>query len=329
MIELGSSKEFSLALVNAALLALWPVLPGLLLAYVRQSAAARHTPPKFSLRNSEMLELDRAIWLYRKVCSRLRTIKTENAPKSFWRGIFARKTEVAHDDADEIEDLRAHAQLLRESIVRLQQRPLQRLRSWAHLISSKAALGRALAAYAVAFVLLLVVFHIPEQSAWADDLTTGVRSVLTWYPFDERLFYANAVAAGFAAAAAPVFYLLRWAGLRQEYVCEFCAFNDLAHRDPRETLGQADEADQASAPTADCAEACADNAWCAVLGLQSSATMDEVKEAYKRLIKQNHPDRVHGMSPAFRKLAEAETQKLNAALRQALLAVPRIGATTK
>ena len=50
--------------------------------------------------------------------------------------------------------------------------------------------------------------------------------------------------------------------------------------------------------------------------------MREVKEAYKVLIKQNHPDRVHDMSPAFKTLAEAETKKLNAAYRQALLCVP-------
>jgi hypothetical protein len=38
------------------------------------------------------------------------------------------------------------------------------------------------------------------------------------------------------------------------------------------------------------------------------------------LIKQNHPDRVQGMSQAFKKLAEFETKKLNAAYRQALSA---------
>ena len=47
-----------------------------------------------------------------------------------------------------------------------------------------------------------------------------------------------------------------------------------------------------------------------------------IKDAYKALIKQSHPDRVQGMSPIFRKLAEAETKKLNAAYRHALLAVP-------
>ena len=54
-------------------------------------------------------------------------------------------------------------------------------------------------------------------------------------------------------------------------------------------------------------------AWFSVLGLSPSASINEVKQAYKRQIKENHPDRVADMSPSFRRLAEAETKKLNAA----------------
>ena len=177
---------------------------------------------------------------------------------------------------------------MRETIARLRRRPLQRLRSWAHLISSKSALGRALAAHVVGFVLLLIAFHVPEQPAWADELTTGVRNVLTWYPIDERFFYANAVAAGFAAAAAPVFYLVRWAGLHREYGCEFCAFKELARSDPatshRSTASRPGRSGRLAAGGFE--EISADLTWFAVLGLSSSATIEEVKEAYKRLIKQ-------------------------------------------
>jgi DnaJ domain len=216
---------------------------------------------------------------------------------------------------------------LRETIARLKRRPLQRLRSWVHLVSSKSALGRALAAYIAGFALLLVALHGSDQSAWADGLTTETRIALAWYPFDERFFYANAVAAGFAAAAAPLFYLTRWFGLRWEYGCEYCAFKELARSDPDQPIDpiDANEVDGDSASSADTTGICADIAWFAVLGLSSSATIEEVKEAYKRLVKQNHPDRVHGMSQAFRKLAEAETKRLNAAFRQALVAVSRTG----
>ena len=152
MVEPGSGEVFSLALVNAVLLALWPVLPGLLLAYLRQSSAARQVRPEFSLRKFEALELDRAMRLYGGICDRLSAIKNQSGrPNGFWRGILARGPQFDHGDADEFEDLIAHAELLRETIARLKRRPLQRLRSWAHLISSKSALGRALAAHVVGF----------------------------------------------------------------------------------------------------------------------------------------------------------------------------------
>lgn len=330
MVEPGNSGEFSLALVNAALLALWPVLPGLLLGYARQALAARYIRPQFALRKSETLELDRAVQLYEKVCRRLKSLENENeGSPGFWQGFFHRKARIDRND-DEVEDLQAHAQLLRETIVGLKRRPLKRLRSWAHLISSKSALGRGVAAYVIGFVLLLVVFHGPEQPAWADELATGANNVLAWYPFDERIFYANAVAAGFAAAALPLFYLARWIGLRREYGCEFCTFRQLARSDPGQPIDQIhiDEADEDIAHSADATEIGADRAWFTVLGLSSTATIEEVKEAYKRLVKQNHPDRVYGMSPALRELAETETKRLNAAFRQALISLSQAGIAT-
>jgi hypothetical protein len=322
MVEPGSSEEISLALINAALLLLWPVLPGLLIGYARQALAARQIRPQFALRKSETLELDRAVQLYEKVCRRLKSLEKDNEGSSgFWQGLFHRERWGDRND-DEIDNLQAHAQLLRETIVRLKRRPLKRLTSWVHLISSKSALGRSVAAYVAGFVLLVVVFHGPEQPAWADELTTGANIVLAWYPFDERIFYANAVATGFAAAALPLFYLARWIGLRREYGCEFCWFKELARCDPAYPVDRIniDDAEEDTARSAEATETDIGKAWFAVLGLSSAATIEQAKEAYKRLVKQNHPDRVHDMAPALRKLAEAETKRLNAAFRQALIA---------
>ena len=58
--------------------------------------------------------------------------------------------------------------------------------------------------------------------------------------------------------------------------------------------------------------------WFTVLGVSSSATIEDVKQAYRVMIKQNHPDRVHNMSPVFKELAESETRKLNDAYAEAL-----------
>lgn len=322
MLEWGGGEELSIALVNAILLALWAALPGLFLAYTRQSSVARRTRPEFLLRKSEVIELDRAVVLYKKVRVRLKEIcDQDEVPNGFWSALFVSRVDIRQHYVDELEDLEAHAHHLRAMIIRLTRRPLQRLRSWVHIISWKIALGRALAAYVLGLALLIVASHVPEQPAWSAELSTGAKNLLVWYPLDERFFYANAVAAGFAAAAAPVFYLVRWFDLHREYWLEFCTFKELANTNLGQLIDQPhnDPADQDPSQRATSIEVGADKSWAAILGLSDSATIDEVKDAYKALIKQNHPDRVHGMSPAFTKLAEAETKQLNAALQQALI----------
>jgi hypothetical protein len=243
-------------------------------------------------------------------------------PTRLWRALFDRPDDVP--DADECDDLQAHAQHLRGTIARLKRRPLQRLYAWVHAASAQSALAGAIAAYGVALVLAVTASQAPGQAAWADEL--NARPALVWYPLDARLFYANAVATGFAVAAAALFYLLRRARLRRDYELEICAFRDLAYSDPLRPAEPTLEEDQAAAdpsPRTEANENNAANTWFAVLGLSSAATIDEAKDAYKTLIKQNHPDRVHGMAPIFRALAEAETKKINAAYRQALLCIPQ------
>jgi hypothetical protein len=323
MVVPESGGELSALVVNAVLLALWAALPGLILGYIRQALAARKMRPHFALRKSEIAELDRAVALYDQVCGRLETIgRPTEMPTRLWRALFDRPDDVP--DVDECDDLQAHAQHLRGTIARLKRRPLQRLYAWVHAASAQSALAGAIAAYGVALVLAVTASQAPGQAAWADEL--NARPALVWYPLDARLFYANAVAAGFAVAAAALFYLLRRARLRRDYELEICAFRDLAYSDPLRPAEPPLEEDQAAAdpsPPTEANENNAANIWFAVLGLSSDATIDEAKDAYKTLIKQNHPDRVHGMAPIFRALAEAETKKINAAYRQALLCIPQ------
>ncbi len=318
-----SGGELSALLVNAVLLALWAALPGLILGYIRQVLAARKIRPQFALRKSEICELDRAVTLYEQVCRRLETIEQQTeTPQRFWRALFDRAGDVP--DAEERDDLQTHAQHLRGTIVRLKRRPLRRLHGWVHAASAQSALAGAIAAYGAALTLAIVAAsQAAGQAAWADELNP--RHALAWYPLDARLFYANAVASGFAVAAAALFYLLRRARLRRDYELEICAFEDLAYSDPLRPVELPE--DQAAFDPSQGMEANENNAndaWFAVLGLSPAATIEDVRNAYKALIKQNHPDRVHGMAPVFRALAEAETKRINAAYRQALACLPQL-----
>jgi len=317
--------ELAAALVNAVLLALWAAPLGLVAGYIRQARTARRIRPQFALRNSEVAELDRAARLYDQVCRRIEAgDRQTEPPQSFWSALFDRSDGAGQAEAEERDDLQAHAQYLRGTIARLRRRPLQRLRSWVHIASARSALAGAIAAYGAALALAIAAPQTSEQAAWADELNAGARHALAWYPLDARLFYANAVAFGFAVAAAALFYLLRRVRLCRDYELEMCAFRDLAGSDPCRPAEPPE--DQAAFDPSQWTEANENNAngtWFAVLGLSSAATIEDVRQAYKTLIKQNHPDRVHGMAPVFRALAEAETKKITTAYRQALLCIPQ------
>jgi len=328
MLELGGGTDFSAAVVNALLLALWVVLPALLLSYLRQSVLTRRLRPDFTLRKSEAGELNRALSVYDDVRRRLEEIHdSPELPKSLWWAALRRQGD-ASDQSEEFEDLKAHAQHLRAMISRLRNQPLSRLQSWVHSKSAQFALGHAVAVYVVSFVLLLLLaFHIADQPAWAQELNSHANDVLVWYPFDPRLFYANGIATGFTVIAMPILYWLRRLDLSREHSVEFCLFKDLANLGPWETIYEAeiasdeDNSQKKNADQTDDGNWMNGN-WIGILGVSESATVKEVKEAYKALIKQNHPDRVQGMSPAFRKLAETETKKINAAYREALNSTP-------
>ena len=75
-------------LLNAALLALWPVLPVLIVCYLRQSLIAHRMRPTFALRNSETDELDRAYGLFGRVCQRIKRISRQAEPKAGLRRFF-------------------------------------------------------------------------------------------------------------------------------------------------------------------------------------------------------------------------------------------------
>ena len=61
------------------------------------------------------------------------------------------------------------------------------------------------------------------------------------------------------------------------------------------------------------AEQCEEGDWWRVLEVSPDTGMDEIRGAYRRKIRQYHPDRLSGVAPEFLDLAERRTKALNAA----------------
>jgi hypothetical protein len=321
MIELPTGYDLSASLADAALLALWAVPPGLLLAYIRQSAKIRRTQPEFALRKSEAAEWNRAIALYRHVCRQIDEIDGRSTrPTLFDRLLLGCHARHAEADDDTFADLQALAAHLRAALVRLNRQPLDRLRSWIHMLSARFAVGYAAGAYLVGLSLLMATAELSTR--WVDPSASSGLTLLLWCPLGQ-LVSANVVSIAFAALAGPAVYLLRRVHLSRFYRVEFLVLKDLTRAEPQQAMwsDQSGEIDQDMTSEVAAITAAGRGDWSAIFGLSPTASLEELRKAYKAMIKQNHPDRVHGMSPALVKLAEAETRRLNAAYQEALVSL--------
>lgn len=58
--------------------------------------------------------------------------------------------------------------------------------------------------------------------------------------------------------------------------------------------------------------------WSTVLGTASTASVEEIREAYRRLVGQYHPDKVAQLGPELQALANQKTQAITAAYQDAI-----------
>lgn len=319
MLGAAFDETYSVATINAGLFALLLVLPVLWAGYLR--LATRRLSADFSLGRLEAFELERAESVYKKVSQRLSEIdRMARGGTGNFRQRRQHRIRIRHQYAVEIDDLRACAHHLRASIVRLRRRPMQRHRSWVHAISCRSAFSGSLASYLTILVPATVFIYFSEQPLWAQELASALEATLLWKPFDERLLYVNGITSGLVILLAPALYAMQRVKLYRDHRTQAKVLKDFAGADPDRVIY--DEAPKTTLiedlSTVDLG---GNDGWQAVLGLPPTATLDDVRNAYRTKIKQTHPDRVSGMARPFQDLAEAETRKLNAAYEDALVAV--------
>jgi DnaJ domain len=319
MLDRIAGGDWPVALLNVVLLMLWGALPILLIAYVRQSLMMQRIRPDFALRRSEASELDRALALYQDVCGRLAEIEAQGrGTKGILHLVFALQPGIGQIGDEECDDLKAHARHLRATIAKLRGLPLRRLRAWIADLSLQYTVGGALAIHVAAFVILVLTFYLADLRAAARALAGAERSTLVWYPFDASYFLSNGAGAAFGMLLAPAFYLLRRTSLAREYAMEFAVLKALAET-PAEAVADPGPAGRIDDADVFCqSEPNAEDSCFAVLGVEQSATLEQVRAAYRMRIKQSHPDRLHDVSPSIKVFAEGETKRLNAAFQEAL-----------
>ena len=362
MLESEIGQAVSIALDNAAQLACAATMATMLVAYALCSISLRRMGAHFALGRLEKVELDRAVLLYQKVFDRLHDISRDaQEPQPTLLARYRLRRQVRRKFASELRDLQTYAAHMRATIVSLRRKPLGRFRSWLHLEGSRFALSRSLAAWALVVAVLTACSHCFEQlvvleAHKADDVGAVLADLLpsflpgflpnflSWQGVAEPMVDVNLIGACFLPIAAPLFYFYRRVQLRMEHARQYRRLKSFARADPDRLIHRrpiepvvpeasatetaatetaASEQTVESPPTAP-ADVPEESPCFSVLGVSPSATIEEIKQAYKTQIRQNHPDRVHDMSPALRELAEAQTKKLNAAYQEALMSLQHV-----
>jgi len=314
------SEALSFAPGSAPAVALLAAMPVLFVFYIRYMIAARTSRPDLSLRKFETIELQRTVLLYGRASKRIRDIyRACGRDGRAWRAGSSGLDSARRQFREELEDLESYARDLRSTIVRLRGRPIKRYKNWAHLISARFAIGRSLACYACVLTLLLAAYCYFEPILWAPGIGAGFKTFVLWQAVKDRMLLGNWMAVNFVAVAVPLLYLVRRATLYREHRLQVLELRAFAVTDPDHLIhDRRDDEDPLEETPQSPIQVAEDREWFSVLDVLPSATIQEVKQAYKALMKQNHPDRVQGMSASLVRLAEAETRKINAAYEEAL-----------
>jgi DnaJ domain len=319
-----ASSEAFMLFANTTVFAGLLVLPSLIACYAICKLRMRRIGGDFSLGKLESIELDRAVLLYKWVSDRQAEIQRQCAQVSGTLvGRYRQRRSLQRQFEEERYQLGAYAVHLRSTIIRLRQRPGQRFKSWAHVTSSYFSVGCSLVVYSATWAVLIAIYQ-PDQPSW-QKVVNHPYGLLLWNPVDFRVLFGNLLASSLALAAMPMLYSIRHVTIRRNHKLQLRDLRAFAEKDPdmliselRANEASFDEEAQSHKKYDACPVMAEEATWFDVLGVSPSASLEEIKHAYKVLVKQSHPDRVHGMLPQFRDLAERETSKLNIAYEKAI-----------
>jgi hypothetical protein len=336
LLEAQLREAMLMALANTALVGSAATM---LVGYVLCRVSATRIGTDFSLGRLESVELQRAVLVYKKVFERLQEIRSERGKAGpGWLARHSHRKRRMQEFARELRDLQAYAAHLRSTIKTLRCKPFRRFKWWLRMDSSRFALSCSLAICLTLIAGLGACTYgfkqlapLDQQQALADEVGALVGLFAPQAPA-ERISDLSSNLPWLLAAIAAALYLYRRTQLRIEHARQFRELKKFALIDPDALMPEAapeaaandQPASEAGAKPAPGASSQNEKPWCTVLGLSASATLEEVKQAYRTRVRQNHPDLVHGMSPMLREIAEAQTKQLNAAYREALSSLEQV-----